>query len=352
VHQWFGDLVTETSGTHHWLHEGFATYYALLAERDIFGENYYYWRLYEYAQELLDQNKSRQSTSLLDPKSSSTTFYKKGAWVLHLLREKVGDNAFKASIKNYLLKHQFKNVDTNDFINEVEKESGLNLREFIEAWLKTKSFNYNDVLESLKKSAFIQEYLMVDCEAYTSKCKDYLSSWISDEAKIKVIRQMPNRIKSKDFKNSLKVRQAIAQSFSKIPSELKIEYESLLNDKSYVTIEAALFGLWNSFPDEQSKYLIKTRGLEGFSDKNIRTLWLTLALLTDEYEPENDDLYFNELIDYTGSKYGFEVRQNAFSYLAWISSCGEVCQENLKQATKHHNWRFSKFAKQLLKDIN
>ena len=101
AHQWFGDLVTESSGTHHWLQEGFATYYALLAERDIFGDEYYYWRLYEYSQELLEQDEAGQSTSLLDPKSSSTTFYKKGAWVLHMLREKVGDDDFKLSIKSF-----------------------------------------------------------------------------------------------------------------------------------------------------------------------------------------------------------------------------------------------------------
>ena len=46
AHQWFGDLVTETSGTHHWLQEGFATYYALLAERDMCSVMIItYWRL-------------------------------------------------------------------------------------------------------------------------------------------------------------------------------------------------------------------------------------------------------------------------------------------------------------------
>jgi aminopeptidase N len=35
AHQWFGDLVTAQSGKHHWLQEGFATYYAALAEREI-----------------------------------------------------------------------------------------------------------------------------------------------------------------------------------------------------------------------------------------------------------------------------------------------------------------------------
>ncbi|MCL6295250.1 M1 family metallopeptidase [Jejuia spongiicola] len=353
AHQWFGDLVTETSGTHHWLQEGFATYYALLAERDIFGEDYYYWRLYEYAQELLDQERRGASTSLLNPKSSSTTFYKKGCLVLHILRDKVGDKAFRVAVKNYLKKHQFKNVETNDFIVEVEKASGKDLSQFVKEWLSEVRFNYEKVEEILYlSSTFVKQYIQIDCENYTSKCKDYLSSWISDEAKIKVIGQIPGHIKKKDFKNSIKVRQTIAKLLSKIPLELKEDYESLLDDKSYLTIEAALFGLWNNFPEDQSKYLQKTKDIQGFNDKNIRILWLTLALITGDFEPENETLYFNELESYTSPKYGFEIRQNAFSYLAWISSCGTRCQENLEQATKHHNWRFKKFAKELKKNIN
>ncbi|NNL16017.1 MAG: M1 family metallopeptidase, partial [Flavobacteriaceae bacterium] len=94
AHQWFGDLVTAESGDHHWLQEGFATYYALLAERNLFGDDYYYWQLFEYAQELIRQDKAGKSTSLLNPKSSSITFYKKGAWALHMLREQVGEKDF------------------------------------------------------------------------------------------------------------------------------------------------------------------------------------------------------------------------------------------------------------------
>ena len=52
AHQWFGDLVTAESSKHHWLQEGFATYYALLAEREIYGEDYFYSKLYESAQQL------------------------------------------------------------------------------------------------------------------------------------------------------------------------------------------------------------------------------------------------------------------------------------------------------------
>ncbi|MCF7569459.1 M1 family metallopeptidase [Sabulilitoribacter arenilitoris] len=365
AHQWFGNLVTETSGTHHWLQEGFATYYALLAERDIFGDDYYYWRLYEYAQELLEQDKAGGSTSLLNPKSSSTTFYKKGAWVLHILRARVGDKAFKKAIKNYLKKHQFKNVETNDFIVEVEKASGENLGEFVDFWLKSESLNYDEiekyffpksVLSSLGHASnvdFTYRYYPIDCNGHPEVCKTLLLVSKDEFLNEKIVEQLGSNIsKSTFFNKSLKVRQAIAKNLSKIPLELKEDYESLLNDKSYITIEAALFNLWNNFPNDQNKYLSKTKEVVGFNDKNIRILWLTLALISDDFESENNERYFNELLDYTSNKYGFEVRMNAFSYLAWISSCDEKCQDNLKQATKHHNWRFSKFAKKLLKDIS
>lgn len=348
AHQWFGDMVTATSGTHHWLQEGFATYYALLSEKDVFGDNYYYWQLYEYAQELLEQDQAGQSTLLLDPKSSSTTFYKKGAWVLHMLREQVGDKAFKKGVKNYLMKHQFKNVETNDFISEVENASGQNLSEFVRFWFESVLFPKEKAVESLKKSKFIKEYLGVDCRDYNTKCNTYLNSKISDEAKIKVIEQSPNVIKKQDFNNSLKVRQAIAQNLKEIPLELKADYEKLLNDKSYITIEAALFNLCDNFPEDKLQYLEKTKGIQGFNNKNIRMLWIALVLNTPDYEDENKLAYFHELMAYTSPKYDFETRETAFSYLNAMKLYNESIILNLINATKHHNWRFKEYSKSLL----
>ncbi len=349
AHQWFGNLVTAKHGTHHWLQEGFATYYALLGEREIFGDDYYFWKLYESAQQLSDQDRQGQGTSLLNPKSSSLTFYQKGAWVLHMLKEKVGDKAFKMAVKNYLQKHQFKNVETNDFISEVERESEQNLNGFVSTWLQSDVFPLERAMASLKQnSKFINEYLMVDCEVIDSKCDYYLTSYVSERAKEKIIAQIPDRINSETFKNPLKVRQAIAQTLTKIPLHLKKDYESLLQDKSYTTIEAALYNLWNNFPDDRVKYLDHTKGIEGFNDKNVRTLWLTLAMLTPDYDKVNAESFFEELVVYTSPKYNFELRQNAFQYLTMIQSCNDVCKENLKEATRHHNWRMSKFAKALL----
>ncbi|WP_242204467.1 M1 family metallopeptidase [Aestuariivivens insulae] len=366
AHQWFGDLVTETSGTHHWLQEGFATYYALLAEKDIFGDDYYYWRLYEYAQELFEQDKAGQSTSLLDPKSSSVTFYKKGAWVLHLLREQVGYKAFRKGVKKYLLKYQFKNVKTDDFIKEIEKSSGQDLRNFVEKWLKSSELHYEELEKRFfPNKVFIQDmhgqlnplgltrYFPLDCDNQPEACKIIFLQSDDSFLNEKIVEQLGNNISKATFsKGDVKVRRAIAKAMTEIPKELKEDYESLLTDKSYLTIEAALYNLWTNFPEDRIRYLNQIKGIVGFNDKNIRTLWLALALVTSDFEPENKQRYFEELRGYTNPKYHFEVRQNAFQYLNSIKACDRVCKENLEQAAKHHVWQFSKFAKQLLKEID
>ncbi|MDG5491242.1 M1 family metallopeptidase [Psychroserpens sp. SPM9] len=351
AHQWFGDLVTATSGEHHWLQEGFATYYALLAERAIFGDDHYYWQLFENAQELIAQDAAGQSTSLLNPKSSSTTFYKKGAWALHILREKVGDTAFKSAVKAYLEKHQFANVETTDFIAEVEQASGLDLTEFVNEWLVSKALPEDAMVKSLKQSSFMQEYFMVDCEAYSSKCETYLSSYISDKAKVKVISQISDKIKADAFQNGLKVRQAIARYVDEIPVELKSDYETLLNDKSYNTIEAALYNLWVNFPQERVRYLQKTKDIKGFNDYNVRLLWLALHLNTLEFQPEKKQEVLQEVIGYSLPGQHFELRMNAFNYLKLLGGFEVKSIESLLEAQTHHNWRFSKYAKNLISEL-
>lgn len=351
AHQWFGDLVTATSSEHHWLQEGFATYYALLAERHIFGDDHYYWQLFENAQELIAQDKAGQSTALLDPKSSSSTFYKKGAWALHILREKVGDTAFKLAVRRYLEKHKFGNVTTNDFISEVEKSSQQDLSLFTKEWLTAVALPEDAMVRSLKTSSFMRDYLAVNCEEYSQKCTDYLMSNSSDKVKIKVVSQTYDHLEASAFANSLEVRQAIAQYLSTIPEPLKPMYESLLNDASYVTMETALYNLWVNFPLERAKYLERTKNTMGFSDYNVRMLWLVLHLNTIEYQPEKKQDVLKELIGYSMPTYHFEARLKAFGYLKLIDAFELQSLASLMQATKHPNWQFSKFAKRMIFEL-
>ncbi|TXE07873.1 M1 family metallopeptidase [Gelidibacter salicanalis] len=351
AHQWFGNLVTAKSSTHHWLQEGFATYYALLAEREVFGEDYYYWRLHEYAQQLLAQENAGNNTSLLDPKSSSLTFYQKGAWTLHVLREQVGDEAFRTAVRNYLEEHSFQNVETSDFISEVEKASGQELSDFVKTWLEDVALPQDAMVKSLKASAFIREYMEVSCERHPDLCNDYLVSDISDQAKIKILSHESYVVKLEDFNNSMEVRQAIAQKLTTVPLDFKQRYESLLQDASYLTKEAALYNLWVNFSQDRARYLQQTKSIVGFSDYNVKLLWLALHLNTVEYQPDQKEAIFDELNGYTDPEFGFELRMNAFHYVKLINGFDERSLGNLIQATKHHNWRFKNFAIQLLEEL-
>ena len=372
AHQWFGDFVTAKSGEHHWLQEGFATYYALLAERDIFGKDYYYYRLYEYAQELLAQEEAGNSTSLLNPKSSSTTFYKKGAWVLHILREKVGDNAFKKAVERYLNSNKYNNVNTDDFIGEVEKASGRDLKEFVEDWLRSPELQIEKMRLSLNKNETTSFLLTIEENPYLSYRKNSNDEYVPSSLvyrfpngfypiKTAVLEELLtkpeyptyNDLKADVFEsNDIKLRQALAQSLTEIPSDLKEDYENLLNDKSYITMESALYNLWNNFPGDRVTYLNQTKDVQGFNTKNVRLLWLVLALSTPDYQFEKSEEFYYELVSYTSPRYNYELRQIAFQYLLMLKSCNTQCVKNLEQATTHHNWRMSKFAKEQLKQIN
>src|SRR5690606_2329987 len=102
THQWFGDLITAEKDEDHWLQEGFATYYALLAEKEIFGDNHYFWKLYQLAEELQIDSQNNSNTIILSEGATTPTYYKKGAWALFALNTQIGRDNFRKAVQNYL----------------------------------------------------------------------------------------------------------------------------------------------------------------------------------------------------------------------------------------------------------
>jgi len=60
--------------------------------------------------------------------------YPKGAWVLHMLRRRIGEDSFWKSIQRYANAHRLKSVETADFRRTVETESGRDLERFFYDW--------------------------------------------------------------------------------------------------------------------------------------------------------------------------------------------------------------------------
>ncbi|MGB5361283.1 MAG: M1 family peptidase, partial [Eudoraea sp.] len=150
----------------------------------------------------------------------------------------------------------------------------------------------------------------------------------------------------------LKTRQALCITTDRIPSGLKNQFESLLQDKSYITIENALYRLWISYPNDRIAYLERTKGIIGLPNKNVRLLWLFLAVLTKDYlNDEQKARYIEELFGYTSTEYSVEVRQNAFSLLAEVFPLTDQNLLDLIDASVHYSWQFRNFARNLIERL-
>jgi len=142
VHQWFGDAVTETSYAHLWLSEGFATYLTDLFIEAIYGEERFQKRMRRERQAVAEFARKKPAAPLVDASFDEATEildpfrYQKGAWVLHMLRRKVGPEAFWDGLGRYYRRYRGGNADTQDFRRSMEAASGQDLASFFEQWTR------------------------------------------------------------------------------------------------------------------------------------------------------------------------------------------------------------------------
>ena len=369
AHQWFGDLITAQSGKHHWLQEGFATYYALLAEREVFGDDYFYKKLFDTALQLKSASKT-DTNPILSDKASSLTYYQKGAWVLFVLREELGSKVFQKAVKNYLNNYSFKNVTTDDFLNEINKITQFDCESFSKKWLENSNFDFDYAIQLLSKNKSIKlllEIKKMKVIPFKEKQELFEKIMISDayfSIKEEIIYQcekVPFENKQPLLKLALatkevNVRQAIANTTPKIPLEFKSDFESLLNDTSYITKEIALSTFWSQFPEDQKRILDNSKEWIGFNDKNLRILWLTLALGTKEFQMAEKAKFYDELLNFCSPEFETSIRQNALENLLFINEKDQNVLLNLVNSLVSHKWQFSKFGKDkirlLLKNPN
>jgi aminopeptidase N len=140
AHQWFGDSVTESTWADLWLSEGFATYFAGLFIEKCDGPEAFHEYLRKAAERYLTFEKQRKvpihDTETQDlMKLLNENNYEKGAWVLHMLRTRLGDEAFFRGLRTYYNAHRDANATTEDLRKALENSSGKNLRQFFGRWV-------------------------------------------------------------------------------------------------------------------------------------------------------------------------------------------------------------------------
>lgn len=366
AHQWFGNLVTATESKHHWLQEGFATYYSMLAERDIYGDDHYYMTLYENAEALIKQTKSGKGTALLDASASSLTFYQHGAWALHALRDFIGDTDFKLSIRTYLKTYAGRNATTDDFLNIVSNTSGKDLTAFKNRWLTNTQFPSAEALSLLRQNNFMEQYFQLAArkvstfdESFNSY-KESLNTPLNEFLAEEMIKQLAVHKKNDKIielykkaaaTGNIKVRQAIALSLQEYEPALDKLLRTMLNDRSYLTRESALFLLWQGNPEQRHAILEETRTQWNSMSPSLEMAWNVLALNSNNYKNNEKYQFLQRLSSFTSPINSPTTRTAAFDYLINMDAMSAQNYKDLMDACLHHNWRFYKNSRDIFEAL-
>lgn len=157
AHQWFGQAVGWKNYHEQWLSEGFAQYFAALFAKERRGAEAFravLRQLRRWAIEDSDQGPVYLGYRLGHIKGDSRVFralvYNKGAAVLHMLRQLIGDEAFFAGLRQFYADNRFRKAGTDDLRKAMEASSRQDLNRFFERWI------YDNVIPRLRFSSGIE----------------------------------------------------------------------------------------------------------------------------------------------------------------------------------------------------
>ena len=181
AHMWFGDLVTMKWWNDLWLNESFASWMGDKAVSKIHPE----WDV--WTKFILDDTNRAFELDALDsshpieqevtnPDEIGQLFdaisYSKGASLIRMLENYIGEENFKNGIQSYMSKHQYSNTVTNDLWNALSENSDKNIKTLMEKWTTTKGFPLLNLKETEDKIQISQEKF-----SYDPKNKDN-SQWL------------------------------------------------------------------------------------------------------------------------------------------------------------------------------
>jgi len=143
AHQWFGNLVTMEWWTHLWLNEGFASYIEYLAVDKLFPK----WDIWtQFATDDLGRALRLDALATTHPievevhhpneigEIFDEVSYSKGASIIRMLAEYLGELNFRNGLRFYLKKHSYKNTETLHLWQAFEKVSGKSVSKMMHNW--------------------------------------------------------------------------------------------------------------------------------------------------------------------------------------------------------------------------
>jgi puromycin-sensitive aminopeptidase len=143
AHMWFGDLVTMKWWNGIWLNEAFATYMEINAT-DKFRPQWRRWESFGIERLTALSIDSLPSTRpieypVVSPADAHDMFdaltYQKGAAVLKMAEQYLGEDTFRAGVRLYLNSHLYGNAETTDLWEALSRASGQPISEMMDTWI-------------------------------------------------------------------------------------------------------------------------------------------------------------------------------------------------------------------------
>lgn len=149
-HEWFGNQLTNDDWDHMWLHEGFGAYMQPLYSRWKDGEMQYFSAMFKQRETIRNKFPLVSGSHKLEEDVYNPDYgpggdiYVKGSWILHTLRNLIGDEAFFKATRRLVygradpvpgnFSPRFSNSD--EFVAIVSEETGRDMGWFFDVYLK------------------------------------------------------------------------------------------------------------------------------------------------------------------------------------------------------------------------
>ena len=137
-HMWWGDRVTCKTFDDAWLNEGFATFCESLVLEHLFDRSKYLARQHTNIAGAKTSTLPLFGAATADKHTNNypySTIYQKGASVLGMLRQYLGDSLFFAAVRDYGNAHAYSTATSNDLRQSFEMTSGQDLGWFFKPWV-------------------------------------------------------------------------------------------------------------------------------------------------------------------------------------------------------------------------
>ena len=173
-HQWFGNLVTMRWWDDLWLNESFANMMEYQCVDSMYPE-WHVWNMFIASEGLsafrrdatagvqpvhVDVNHPDEISTLFDP----SIVYAKGGRLLYMLKNYIGEEAFRTGLAAYFKKHAYGNTVGNDLWQAFSAASGKDIAAFMNPWLQRSGFPVLHVSQGDKTVELRQEQFLDDRE--------------------------------------------------------------------------------------------------------------------------------------------------------------------------------------------